>query len=862
MKVLEFVWSFRLQTLFSLSILIMSLVKSQQENEEQDIVGVDVLFKTPKPVRAKTDSQSTKTDTSTDEKSCATVSPNLGRKSLGLAGMRRLVETPKEESEVRLNGLRELMKTPKEEEKITSPCNYEEMKRMFSTPIERSGASVASPNDSILYGVSRLLKTPKVRTSQAVSYEGVAELFEEFEMAMPLKATGTPSLRETAETMTVVAFTTPSCTPSLRKRTDKNEVVAPLQSSNTPSLRNARLQDVAFPLQSSNTPSLRNARLQDVAFPLQSSNTPSLRNARLQDVAFPLQSSNTPSLRNARLQDVAFPLQSSSTPSLRNARGNALVVSSPVQTIPAASSKVETLELPADDIVPETSPQLAPEAATGRRTTRSKRKVEPESLPAAKRPRRTRVKETVSEKASMETSEPKTGPEKRGSRRTRAKNESDNVVPEIPTNNAVQHPVKTRGKRTAAADLVEPKAKSSKLAPESLVPEKKSRTRRGRPTNDDDDVVVVVVENKNNDSNKRATRSLRNKPNDNPAVEVEEETKSSEAAEKQVFATPKISARSSRKSKNVPGIPETPQPLEVARTKLETIVEMPTPASSIRGNAAGPLVTAVRSSRGRGKGVEVISSKNAEASLKVPTRNSRSRRGKTDIEEKGVEEAPEAPAQAGSVKLTSRNSRSSRGKRNVHEETEKEELADAIPKRSSRRTKPMVPIVEEEIKDNKINPDAPAAKRTTRGQNNNRKVNEVVKVRGKKREREVEEVMPEVEPVGLGDQSNGGVRSTRPKRGAAATHGEKVEAKKQGVMGNSVKLPRRGRKMNENEKSSDDGEENGKNKRGVASSTTKQVTKKEEAGRGKNAKKQTVENDEKAAISPAPTRVTRSRRNK
>ena len=327
-------WSFRLQTLFSLSILIMSLVKSQQENEEQDIVGVDVLFKTPKPVRAKTDSQSTKTDTSTDEKSCATVSPNLGRKSLGLAGMRRLVETPKEESEVRLNGLRELMKTPKEEEKITSPCNYEEMKRMFSTPIERSGASVASPNDSILYGVSRLLKTPKVRTSQAVSYEGVAELFEEFEMAMPLKATGTPSLRETAETMTVVAFTTPSCTPSLRKRTDKNEVVAPLQSSNTPSLRNARLQDVAFPLQSSNTPSLRNARLQDVAFPLQSS--------------------NTPSLRNARLQDVAFPLQSSSTPSLRNARGNALVVSSPVQTIPAASSKVETLELPADDIVPAT----------------------------------------------------------------------------------------------------------------------------------------------------------------------------------------------------------------------------------------------------------------------------------------------------------------------------------------------------------------------------------------------------------------------------------------------------------------------------------------------------------------------------
>ena len=823
MKVLEFVWSFRLQTLFSLSILIMSLVKSQQENEEQDIVGVDVLFKTPKPVRAKTDSQSTKTDTSTDEKSCATVSPNLGRKSLGLAGMRRLVETPKEESEVRLNGLRELMKTPKEEEKITSPCNYEEMKRMFSTPIERSGASVASPNDSILYGVSRLLKTPKVRTSQAVSYEGVAELFEEFEMAMPLKATGTPSLRETAETMTVVAFTTPSCTPSLRKRTDKNEVVAPLQSSNTPSLRNARLQDVAFPLQSS----------------------------------------NTPSLRNARLQDVAFPLQSSSTPSLRNARGNALVVSSPVQTIPAASSKVETLELPADDIVPETSPQLAPEAATGRRTTRSKRKVEPESLPAAKRPRRTRVKETVSEKASMETSEPKTGPEKRGSRRTRAKNESDNVVPEIPTNNAVQHPVKTRGKRTAAADLVEPKAKSSKLAPESLVPEKKSRTRRGRPTNDDDDVVVVVVENKNNDSNKRATRSLRNKPNDNPAVEVEEETKSSEATAKQVFATPKISAaRSSRKSKNVPGIPETPQPLEVARTKLETIVEMPTPASSIRGNAAGPLVTAVRSSRGRGKGVEVISSKNAETSLKVPTRNSRSRRGKTDVEEKGVEEAPEAPAQAGSVKLTSRNSRSSRGKRNVHEETEKEELADAIPKRSSRRTKPMVPIVEEEIKDNKINPDAPAAKRTTRGQNNNRKVNEVVKVRGKKREREVEEVMPEVEPVGLGDQSNGGVRSTRPKRGAAATHGEKVEAKKQGVMGNSVKLPRRGRKMNENEKSSDVVEENGKSKRGVTRLTTKQVTKKEEAGRGKNAKKQTVKNDEKAAISPAPTRVTRNRRNK
>ena len=816
-------WSFRLQTLFSLSILIMSLVKSQQENEEQDIVGVDVLFKTPKPVRAKTDSQSTKTDTSTDEKSCATVSPNLGRKSLGLAGMRRLVETPKEESEVRLNGLRELMKTPKEEEKITSPCNYEEMKRMFSTPIERSGASVASPNDSILYGVSRLLKTPKVRTSQAVSYEGVAELFEEFEMAMPLKATGTPSLRETAETMTVVAFTTPSCTPSLRKRTDKNEVVAPLQSSNTPSLRNARLQDVAFPLQSS----------------------------------------NTPSLRNARLQDVAFPLQSSSTPSLRNARGNALVVSSPVQTIPAASSKVETLELPADDIVPETSPQLAPEAATGRRTTRSKRKVEPESLPAAKRPRRTRVKETVSEKASMETSEPKTGPEKRGSRRTRAKNESDNVVPEIPTNNAVQHPVKTRGKRTAAADLVEPKAKSSKLAPESLVPEKKSRTRRGRPTNDDDDVVVVVVENKNNDSNKRATRSLRNKPNDNPAVEVEEETKSSEATAKQVFATPKISAaRSSRKSKNVPGIPETPQPLEVARTKLETIVEMPTPASSIRGNAAGPLVTAVRSSRGRGKGVEVISSKNAETSLKVPTRNSRSRRGKTDVEEKGVEEAPEAPAQAGSVKLTSRNSRSSRGKRNVHEETEKEELADAIPKRSSRRTKPMVPIVEEEIKDNKINPDAPAAKRTTRGQNNNRKVNEVVKVRGKKREREVEEVMPEVEPVGLGDQSNGGVRSTRPKRGAAATHGEKVEAKKQGVMGNSVKLPRRGRKMNENEKSSDVVEENGKSKRGVTRLTTKQVTKKEEAGRGKNAKKQTVKNDEKAAISPAPTRVTRNRRNK
>ena len=840
----------------------MSLVKSQQEKEEQDIVVVDVLFKTPKHVRAKT-------DTSTDEKTCVTVSPNLGRKSLGLTGVRRLMKTPKEESEVRLNGLRELMKTPKEEEKIASPCNYGEMRRMFSTPKERRGASDASPNVSILYGVSRLLKSPKVRTSQAESYEGVAELFEEFEMAMPLKATRTPSLRKTAETMTVVASMTPSCTPSLRKRTDKNEVVAPLQTSNTPSLRNAKVQEVSFPLQSSNTPSLRNAKLQEVSFPLQSSNTPSLRNAKLQEVSFPLQSSNTPSLRNAKLQEVSFPLQSSNTPSLRNAKLQE--VSFPLQSSNTPSlrnakasskkvvEKVETLESPADDIVPEPSPQPAPKAATGRRTTRSKRKVEPESLPAAKRPRRTRAQEIASEKASMKTSEPKTGPGKRCSRRTRAKNESDNVVPEMPTNNAVQHPVKTRGKRTAAADLVEPKAKSPKLAPESLVPGKKSRTRRGRPTNDD--VVVVVVENKNNDSNKRATRSLRSNPNDNPAVE--EKTKPSDSTVKQVFATPKIPARSSRKSKNVPGIPETPQPLEVARTKLETIVEVPTPASSIRGNAAGPLFTAVRSSRGRGKCVEVISSKNAETSLKVPTRNSRSRRGKADVEEKCVEEAPGAPAQAQSVKLTSRNSRSSRGKRNVRDETEKEELADAIPKRSSRRTKPMVPIVEEEIKDNKITPDAPAAKRTTRGQNNNRKVNEVVaEVRAKKREREVEEVMPEVEPVGLGDQSNGDVRSTRSKRGAAVMQEEKVEAKEQGVMGNSVKRPHRGRKMNENEKSSNDGEENGKSKRGVTKSTTKQATKKEGAGRGKNAKKQTVKNDEKAAISPAPLRVTRSRRNK
>ena len=610
-----------------------------------------------------------------------------------------------------MDGVSSLFKTPKatrlqtlvETEKEETPVGRPTRKCRMST----------SPGDSALYGVAKLMKTPKMKPSNEPDIEGVAELFEVLEMASPIAVSKTPSLRRASDRVSIVCPLSINKTPSLRMQENLNDVVFPLQLSSTPALRkgseNVTIVCAEEPLC---TPSLRSdsdaltvASVQEIA------HTPSLSQGENNlTVVMAATPKVTPSLKKtAENVLVSSPLLATVTPSLKSV-SKVVVAESPVPSTPPTEigesrstkkqpsvavvspfpvqSTISEVQLtsaepllsqtpPSDDLTPTPADEepVASKTAVTKRSTRSKRKIEPESLPAAKRPRRattrsnskvvenaesqielpststrssksvvtshpqvpirTRARSTKQPRVAVETvennlheplvvvdleeqAEDKVVSKSKRSSRTRrpvltgptttilqsAPADQPILVPQdltskpttdeeptskmtrstrsksvvIPDSKQDEKPTRRTTSRNSSAKVVnekEPKImdNNKSVASESKAP-KKTRTRSAKQHSDVAE-LKEQVENEVDLENKRNTRASRRKPT-NAKGKVQSNSKSN--------STPKIPTRS-EKSKNVAGIPETPQPLQFTKTKLEPIIEVPTPASSLRGSA-------------------------------------------------------------------------------------------------------------------------------------------------------------------------------------------------------------------------------------------------------------------------------------
>ena len=608
----------------------------------------------------------------------------------------------KPQQQIDMEGVSSLFKTPKatrsqtlvETEKEETPV------RRLTTKLRMSN----SPGDAVLYGVAKLMKTPKIKPSNEPDIEGVAELFEVLEMASPIAVSKTPSLRRASDRVSIVCPLSINKTPSLRMKENVNDVVFPLQLSSTPSLRkgseNVTIACAQEPLR---TPSLRrDSDALTVSSVQELAHTPSLSQGENNLIVVMAAIPNvTPSLKKTSENVlVSSPLLATVTPSLKSVP-KVVAAESPVPSTPpteigkSGSTKkqpsvavVSPLPVqstifeiqptsaepflsqptpPSDDLTPTAGDEepVTSKTAVTKRSTRSKRKIEPESLPAAKRPRRatTRSNSKVVENAESEIELPSGRANTRSNKsvvtshpqvpkRTRARStkhspvavetvennlheplvvvdleeqaedkvvsrskrttrtrrpvltEQPILVPEdftskptkdeeptskitrstrsksvvIPDSKQDEKPTRRTTSRHNSAKVVtekEPEIKDTKksVASESKAP-KKTRTKSAKHRSN----VADLREQGENDidsESKRNTRGSRRKPT-TAKGKVQSNSKSS--------LTPKIPTRS-EKSKNVAGIPETPQPLQFTKTKLEPIIEVPTPASSLRGSA-------------------------------------------------------------------------------------------------------------------------------------------------------------------------------------------------------------------------------------------------------------------------------------
>jgi hypothetical protein len=640
----------------------------------------------------------------------------------------------KPQQELDVEGVSSLFKTPKATHS-QALVETEKEETPIGRPIRKCRMS-SSPGDAVLYGLAKLMKTPKVKQNNEPDLEGVAELFEVLEMASPIAVSGTPSLRRASDRVSIVTPLPINKTPSLRVKESANDVVFPLQLSSTPSLRKATDNlTVALPEEPLRTPSLRRVSesLTAVAFPEEPRQTPSLRQGGKNPTVVAAETpKHTPSLKKAEENVlVSSQLQASITPSLKNipkvvvaispvystspteiakssstrkqSRTVAVVSPFPVQsnpppqlTSPSVQSTPSEMQptpatveplpqqtLPSDDLTSKPADEEPPTSKTtvAKRSTRSKRKVEPDTLPAAKRSRRATsrnntakvVVETVESQTELSNgrasthssrsavtshsqmqkrtrSRPAKQPpvsvlqqsiievvdseeeaedkvDSKSKRTTRARRpvpaepmppqvqptvkpsstvqSSEDLISKPPTSTDKESKSKTT-KSTRSKCIVEPdiqEAKSTRrttsrnnrakvineketekprastrsgkmddknsVTSESKLP-KKTRARSTKlPEKSQKENVVDLEEQVENDvdsKSKRSTRVSRRKPTNEKA---------------KVQSTPKIPTRSG-KSKNVAGIPETPQPLQFTKSRLEPIIEVPTPASSLR----------------------------------------------------------------------------------------------------------------------------------------------------------------------------------------------------------------------------------------------------------------------------------------
>ena len=617
-----------------------------------------------------------------------------------------------------MEGVSNLFKTPKATHSKAQVITDKE-DTSSERPVRKCRMSL-SPGDSMLFGLARLMKTPKVKQNNEPALEGVAELFEVLEMASPIPESNTPSLRRASDRVSIVAPLAMNKTPSLRMKDSATDVVCPLPLSSTPSLRKGyESLNVSIAEDPQRTPSLRN--ISDhltVALAEEQSQTPSLKRAKdnltvvaagtpqntpclkkpaeNKLVSSPLQANNTPSLKNIPAVIVsAFPVQSTPTASAESGKQPktiAVVSPFPVQSTSPPKSTSSSIQLPmqtaepslqqqsafVDDVISQpANEEPSTSKSTGtKRSTRSKRKVEPEVLPPAKRPRRATSRSNTAnvdiEKLAVEAEPPSVRASTRSSKnvatseslvpkrtsRTRRPipaeptlspaepvpppvlltspvqptHEPENITSKQPesTDEAITSkttrstrskcivkPDTTRARRTTrsskakVADEEEADVSSARASTRSGKTDKKNsvtsqtvRKTRAKSVKQPEKTpqlpleIVVEVGNEFDLKNKRDTRASRRKPtNETPKVSA----KSNSA--------PKIATRSG-KSKNVAGIPETPQPLQFTRSKLEPIIEvptpLPTPASSIcSGSAKTSLLKSQGSTRSR-RGISTV----------------------------------------------------------------------------------------------------------------------------------------------------------------------------------------------------------------------------------------------------------------
>ena len=754
-----------------------------------------MLFKTPKAVCAVRKKGQTPKVVKTGED----VSPSERKISLGLTGIKRLMKTPRRSAEVCLDGLSNLMKTPNEKgsEKASETPSYEGLKRMFSTPKERCSRSDKHPSDSTLYGVSRLMKSPKIRENAEENYEGVPELFEVLEMSSPIKVTRTPSLRR--------------CSTAV----EEVKVVSPLEAKPTPSLKKA---------------------------------------AETVTVMSPLVEAKTPSIRiTAAETQVEWPEQ-------------------------------ETAYGDSEVAVIKRSTEATSVVTFGGRVTRSKRKLEVNTIPVAKKPCRNRDPRSSSEKRTGEKTEP---PTRQSSVLPGAQvgvGDEDMVETFLsrPTTRARRHrnvaeqkneiEVKSRGKRAAPSEFTEPNVKIQKVMKQFVTMEK-SRSRHGDLDNSTQPKQSDVV----GAWNKRSTRSSRTNPTN---TTPKEGTKLSKSANKAVPSTPKTTSCGSRMSKNVAGIPETPQPLVITKTKLEPITEVPTPASSSRESTVTPSLQFARVElRSRDKRSQE-SSKIAHTTLKQDitiqaTENQRTTRGKRQISsvvQQSVKETKTTIRQRKNVRVdestngkqveritvTAVSSRT-RGKLNNEAKNEEQESDHVCNKRSTRRTKITASVEEANVDESSSK--RPGGRLTRVSKNdkitNEKTVEEKADGSGQKRLTRARKVSVQL----VQEQSSGasceGKRTSRSRRGTKPVEREEDVKEKENIP-DLKKRPRRGDVLSkdENRKSKNDSKSSGESKRTTRSAVKEKLGKKEATSETMNSR--TSEGEEKVLVSPAG-RVTRSR---
>ena len=674
----------------------------------------------------------------------------------------------KPQQELDMEGVSSLFKTPKATHSKTR-VTTEEKKTSIERPIRKCRMS-SSPGDAVLYGLAKLMKTPKVKQNNEPDLEGVPELFEVLEMASPIPVSNTPSLRRASDRVSIVTPLAMNKTPSLRMKESANDVVFPLPLSSTPSLRKGTENlNIVIAEGPHRTPLLPHVSHNlTVALAEEQSQTPSLKQAKENlTVAAAETPQNTPSLkRPAENILVSSPLLASVTPSLKNIPA-VIVSASPVQSTPTAPAEIakcsstgkqpKTVAIVSPFPVQSTSPPKSKSPSTeltsfliqtvelslpeqsvssnnvmcksadeepstsktssAKRSTRSKRKVEPEALPPAKRPRRATSRnntakvvverlvleaELSSDRASTRSSKNATTSELLVQKKTRAgrvkqppiiveKNQQVNdleeqkkdkvdsngtrtsrarrpvpakltpcsvqpvppqvqlaspVQPTLPSKNITSKQPEsideamtskttrsTRSKCIVETDNARARRTTTRSSKAKAVNEKETEISSGRTstrsdkTDDESSVtsqtqvvrktraksvkqsekspqqpleIVVEVENKKDLMNKRNTRASRRKPA-NETAKVSANSKSNSA--------PKIPTRSG-KSKNVAGIPETPQPLQFTRSKLEPIIEvptpLPTPASSISGGSAKKSLLKSRGSTRSRRGIATV----------------------------------------------------------------------------------------------------------------------------------------------------------------------------------------------------------------------------------------------------------------